>query len=175
MTKSRHSATRLRLSSLFRWLAMLCFIKLCLVAMLMLDLSLPGWLGGDSSLSENPLVSQQTEHQPEYQVNQQTEQLAMKPSSPAAGPESPEGQPQVTQHPSVSSVLAAIDRIDATHRDAAPEPQGAAAAGRRDERCSADDHCASGHVHVRHSGHPAAQLSAVSAVSAVPPPTVSIP
>lgn len=128
MTKSRHSATRLRLSSLFRWLAMLCFIKLCLVAMLMLDLPLPGWLGGDSTLSENPLVSQQPEHQPEYQVNQQIEQLALKPSSPAAGPESPEGQLQVTQHPSVSSVLAAIDRIDATHRDAAPEPQGAAAA-----------------------------------------------
>ncbi len=42
MTKSRPSATRLRLSKLFRWLAVLCFIKLAILGMLMLDVPLPG-------------------------------------------------------------------------------------------------------------------------------------
>ncbi len=46
MTKSRPSATRLRLSRLFRWLAVLCFIKLAILGMLMLDVPLPAWLGG---------------------------------------------------------------------------------------------------------------------------------
>ena len=46
MTKSRPSATRLRLSRLFRWLAVLCFIKLAILGMLMLDVPLPVWLGG---------------------------------------------------------------------------------------------------------------------------------
>ena len=41
MTKSRPSATRLRLSKLFRWLAVLCFIKLAVLGMLMLDVPLP--------------------------------------------------------------------------------------------------------------------------------------
>ena len=45
MTKSRPSATRLRLSKLFRWLAVLCFIKLAVLGMLMLDVPLPGRLG----------------------------------------------------------------------------------------------------------------------------------
>lgn len=49
MTKQRPSATKLRLSRLFRWLAVLCFIKLSILGMLMLDLPLPAWLGGDAS------------------------------------------------------------------------------------------------------------------------------
>lgn len=48
MTKSRHSATRLRLSKLFRWLAVLCFIKLAILGMLMPGLPLPG-LPGEAS------------------------------------------------------------------------------------------------------------------------------
>ncbi|WP_165175007.1 hypothetical protein [Desulfovibrio sp. ZJ369] len=48
MTKQRPSATRLRLSRLFRWLAVLCFIKLSILGMLMLDLPLPAWLGGNA-------------------------------------------------------------------------------------------------------------------------------
>lgn len=41
MTKSRQSATRLRLSRLFRWLAVLCFIKLSILALLLLDIPMP--------------------------------------------------------------------------------------------------------------------------------------
>lgn len=41
MTKQRPSATKLRLSRLFRWLAVLCFIKLSILGMLMLDRRCP--------------------------------------------------------------------------------------------------------------------------------------
>ncbi|WP_291440434.1 hypothetical protein [Desulfovibrio sp.] len=44
MTKQPPSATKLRLSKLFRWLAVLCFIKLAMLAMLLLDVPLPAWL-----------------------------------------------------------------------------------------------------------------------------------
>ena len=46
MTKQPHSATKLRLSKLFRWLAVLCFMKLTILGMLLLDVSAPSWLGG---------------------------------------------------------------------------------------------------------------------------------
>ena len=36
MTKQPHSATKLRLSKLFRWLAVLCFMKLTILGMLLL-------------------------------------------------------------------------------------------------------------------------------------------
>lgn len=49
MTKQPHSATKLRLSKLFRWLAVLCFIKLSMLCMLLLDVPLPAWLGGAPS------------------------------------------------------------------------------------------------------------------------------
>ena len=39
MTKQPHSATKLRLSKLFRWLAVLCFMKLTILGMLLLDAS----------------------------------------------------------------------------------------------------------------------------------------
>lgn len=46
MTKQPHSATKLRLSKLFRWLAVLCFMKLIILGMLLLDVPAPSWLGG---------------------------------------------------------------------------------------------------------------------------------
>ena len=46
MTKQPHSATKLRLSKLFRWLAVLCFMKLTILGMLLLDVPAPSWLGG---------------------------------------------------------------------------------------------------------------------------------
>lgn len=46
MTKQPHSATKLRLSKLFRWLAVLCFIKIAMLAMLLLDVPLPAWFEG---------------------------------------------------------------------------------------------------------------------------------
>lgn len=54
MTKQPPSATKLRLSKLFRWLAVLCFIKLAMLAMLLLDVPLPAWLDGrPSQLASN--------------------------------------------------------------------------------------------------------------------------
>ncbi|MDD4702196.1 MAG: hypothetical protein PHI96_08250 [Desulfovibrio sp.] len=49
MTKQQPSATKLRLSKLFRCLAVLCFIKLSMLCMLLLDVPLPSWLGGAPS------------------------------------------------------------------------------------------------------------------------------
>ena len=49
MTKQQPSATKLRLFKLFRWLAVLCFIKLSMLSMLLLDVPLPSWLGGAPS------------------------------------------------------------------------------------------------------------------------------
>ena len=46
MTKQPPSATKLRLSKLFRWLAVLCFMKLTILGMLLLDVPAPSWLGG---------------------------------------------------------------------------------------------------------------------------------
>ena len=46
MTKQPHSATKLRLSKLFRWLAVLCFMKLTILGLLLLDVPVPSWLGG---------------------------------------------------------------------------------------------------------------------------------
>lgn len=60
MTKSRPSATRLRLSRLFRWLAVLCFIKLAILGMLMLDVPLPAWLGGAPDDTARPAMREIT-------------------------------------------------------------------------------------------------------------------
>lgn len=46
MTKQPHSVTKLRLSKLFRWLAVLCFMKLTILGLLLLDVPVPSWLGG---------------------------------------------------------------------------------------------------------------------------------
>lgn len=48
MMKQPHSATRLRLSKLFHWLAVLCFIKLSIFVALLMDMPTPTWLGGGS-------------------------------------------------------------------------------------------------------------------------------
>lgn len=45
MTKSRHSATRLRLSRLVRCLVALCCLKVSLLGLAVLDVPLPSWLG----------------------------------------------------------------------------------------------------------------------------------
>ena len=56
MTKQPHSATKLRLSKLFRWLAVLCFMKLTILGLLLLDVPVPSWLGGspkDATIAVN--------------------------------------------------------------------------------------------------------------------------
>lgn len=49
MTKSRHFATRLRLSKLVRILAVLCCLKVAALGMAFFDLPLSHWFGGESS------------------------------------------------------------------------------------------------------------------------------
>ena len=58
MTKQQPSATKLRLSKLFRWLAVLCFIKLAMLAMLLLDVPLPEWIENRPAqlAANNPLL-----------------------------------------------------------------------------------------------------------------------
>lgn len=48
MTKSQHSATRPRISSLIKVLGGICAIKISLLALLMAGVPLPGWLGGEN-------------------------------------------------------------------------------------------------------------------------------
>ena len=62
MTKQPHSATKLRLSKLFRWLAVLCFMKLTILGLLLLDVPVPSWLGGspkDATVAVNETRNEQ--------------------------------------------------------------------------------------------------------------------
>lgn len=47
MTKSQHSATRPRISSLIKVLGGVCAVKISLLGLLMAGVPLPGWLGGE--------------------------------------------------------------------------------------------------------------------------------
>lgn len=49
MMKSQPSATKLRLSSLFRWLAVICLIKLVVLGFVLPDISLPVFFGNDAA------------------------------------------------------------------------------------------------------------------------------
>ncbi|MDE7241190.1 hypothetical protein [Desulfovibrio sp.] len=49
MTKSRHSATKLRLSRLVRILVALCCLKVAALGLAFFDVPLPHWLGGDGA------------------------------------------------------------------------------------------------------------------------------
>ena len=49
MTKSRHSATKLRLSRLVRILVALCCLKVAALGLAFFDVPLPHWLGGGES------------------------------------------------------------------------------------------------------------------------------
>ncbi|MDE5878490.1 MAG: hypothetical protein K2G99_00430, partial [Desulfovibrio sp.] len=60
MTKSRHSATKLRLSRLVRILAALCCLKVAALGLAFFDVPLPHWLGGSAS-------RQTAEHAPAHQ------------------------------------------------------------------------------------------------------------
>ena len=47
MTKSQHSATRPRISSLIKVLGAICAVKISLLGLLVAGVPLPGWLGGE--------------------------------------------------------------------------------------------------------------------------------
>lgn len=139
MTKQPHSATKLRLSKLFRWLAVLCFMKLIILGMLLLDVSAPSWLGG--SPKQEAARQETTTRADSAQRGMQ--QVAEAPA-PAVAPTA-SGQNQQGQNPSglaqsLGSSLSAIgstldstlDSVVTAVKDKAEtslsEPQGAAAA-----------------------------------------------
>ena len=119
MTKQPHSATKLRLSKLFRWLAVLCFIKLTILGLLLLDVPTPSWLGG-TPRQDAPAVAESGPH---------GEQQA--PQTLAAAEPASSGIAQSVSS-SLSDMGSSIDAAIATVPDkieaGQSAPQGAAAA-----------------------------------------------
>ena len=113
MTKQPHSATKLRLSKLFRWLAVLCFMKLTILGLLLLDVPMPSWLGG--AQKESAPIAQRE---------------GARTASPEAG--KPSGSPGSSFTEAASSSLEALKSVVATasSKQNEPEhlPQGAEAA-----------------------------------------------
>lgn len=113
MTKQPHSATRLRLSRLFRWLAVLCFIKLSILGMLMLDVPLPSWLGGA----------------PEERMSAQRSALApAAPENPASGAQTQISAPAGQAAAGISTTRQNFDENNPGTDFSENLPQGSAAA-----------------------------------------------
>ncbi|WP_165079163.1 MULTISPECIES: hypothetical protein [unclassified Desulfovibrio] len=128
MTKSRHSATKLRLSRLVRILAVLCCLKVAALGLAFFDVPLPHWLGGGSSPREA------AEHDPRSQggapdaeeTSRRLEaallaQQGSQPAAPAApaAPEAPTAAPLPEVAQAAAPALAGLDET---------QPQGSAAA-----------------------------------------------
>lgn len=121
MTKSRHSATRLRLSKLFRWLAVLCFIKLAVLGMLVLDMPQPG-RSGDVA----PDMAQQNalETAPNASGDEALQSMTRAPESDAVSEERRSGR-DLPQAPSIGAPQGAA----AAQLAAAAKPRRQAQAG----------------------------------------------
>ena len=102
MTKQPHSATKLRLSKLFRWLAVLCFMKLTILGMLLLDVPAPSWLGGSPR-------------------QEATNQESNKMDAPAKAESAPRGVQQVAEAPAP-----AVSSAQSGPAQSAPAQQGLA-------------------------------------------------
>lgn len=151
MTKQPHSATKLRLSKLFRWLALLCFMKLTILGLLLLDIPLPSWLGGPSpeqrtAQTQPANAPRQTAASKASQMaDQNTAQNIAQDTGPTTASGAPDTAPAETS--AGSSMVRAVDKtlstvgsaldaaLDATlsktddARQAEPRaPQGSAAA-----------------------------------------------
>ena len=144
MTKQPHSATKLRLSKLFRWLAVLCFMKLIILGMLLLDVPAPSWLGGspkqeaarqDASKQEAPARAESAPRGLQQVADAPAPSIAPK----SAGQAQPmQEQPGFAQNlgsslSAIGSALdATLDSVATAVKDKAEagqsEPQGAAAA-----------------------------------------------
>ena len=116
MTKQPRSGTKLRLFKLFHCLAVLCFIKLCILGVLLLDLPLPSWLGG-----ENPQTARQEQTSP-HAPDSRAQNKATHPDATSA--------PTAVQQPSPyneSPVRLALNKPP-VYSDSEHAPQGAEAA-----------------------------------------------
>lgn len=120
MTKQPHSATKLRLSKLFRWLAVLCFMKLIILGLLLLDVPAPSWLGGTAKKETTVAVT-----------NAPASKAVAEAPAPAIVEEAaPSGLAQSVSS-TLSSMGSALDAVVDNIKDkAAPQkdPQGSAAA-----------------------------------------------
>jgi len=98
MTKQPHSAIKLRLSKLFRWLALLCFMKLTILGLLLLDVPMPSWLGGA------PAQQQTAQTQPAEKSPQTIAETTGMPTGAATGRETAQRAPAAA-----SNVARAVD------------------------------------------------------------------
>ena len=139
MTKQPHSATKLRLSKLFRWLAVLCFMKLTILGMLLLDVPAPSWLGG----SPKQETAQQENNKKDAPTKAESaprgvQQVAEAPAPAVSAAQSGPAQSGLAQNlgSSLSAIGSALDStldsvVTAVKDKTEPgksEPQGAAAA-----------------------------------------------
>ena len=118
MTKQPHSATKLRLSKLFRWLAVLCFMKLTILGLLLLDVPAPSWLGGSPGQDATVAVNETRNGKGGVEA-----------SAPAADA-APSGLAQSVSS-TLSSMGSALDAVVDNIKDKTGtlrEPQGSAAA-----------------------------------------------
>ena len=138
MTKQPHSATKLRLSKLFRWLAVLCFMKLTILGLLLLDVPAPSWLGGSPKQEASKQDNSRQDAPARAESDQRgVQQMAAAPAPTVSGQVSDQlsGQISGLAH-SLGSTLtslgsdldSAVTSIKDKAETSLSEPQGAAAA-----------------------------------------------
>ena len=183
MTKQPHSATKLRLSKLFRWLAVLCFMKLTILGMLLLDVPAPSWLGGSprqeaTKQESNKMDAPAKAESAPRGVQQVAEAPAPAVSSAQSGPaQSAPAQQGLAQNlgSSLSAIGSALDStldsvvtaVKDKTESGNSEPQGAAAA-----RMAAAAKPQTGHAAVADAALPA-PLIRVGATGSAPAPNVA--
>ena len=184
MTKQPHSATKLRLSKLFRWLAVLCFMKLTILGMLLLDVPAPSWLGGspkqEAAKQESNRQDAPARAESAPRGMQQVAEAPAPAIAPKANTQTQQGPAQSGLAQSLGSSLSSIGpTLDSTLDSVATavkdktesglsEPQGAAAA-----RMAAAAKPQAGHGTAVADAALPAPLIRVGATGSAPGPTVA--
>ena len=184
MTKQPHSATKLRLSKLFRWLAVLCFMKLIILGMLLLDVPAPSWLGGspkqEAAKQENNRQDAPARAESAPRGVQQVAEAPAPAIAPKANTQTQQGPAQSGLAQSLGSSLSSIgptldstlDSVVTAVKDKTEsglsEPQGAAAA-----RMAAAAKPQAGHAAAVADAALPAPLIRVGATGGAPAPTVA--
>ena len=177
MTKQPHSATKLRLSKLFRWLAVLCFMKLTILGLLLLDVPAPSWLGGSPKQEASKQDNSRQDAPARAESDQRgVQQMAAAPAPTVSGQVSDQlsGQISGLAH-SLGSTLtslgsdldSAVTSIKDKAETSLSEPQGAAAA-----RMAAAAKPQTGHTAVADAALPAPLIRA-GATGGAPAPDVA--
>lgn len=123
MTKSPRSATKKHpLANLFRWLAVLCFIKLSIFAMILLDFPFPALFDKESQVEEKKVeaVAQKPVDPPKEDLHAAKDTAPQKAAEPASA-SAPLVQ-KATQESSYVPAFLPEEKADATpHKEASPE------------------------------------------------------